>query len=100
MKEFENYLILAASGLLVTIYKIFNLLSKNIKLNLYTIISKGLLSLIISFLIIPKGMDYFKWSIVTALCVNALINLFSEGIMVIVEKKVYKKIEEKIDKHL
>lgn len=100
MKDFENYLILAGAGLLVTLYKIFNSLSKNVTLRMTAIISKILLSLIISFLIVPKGMVYFSWDIYTALAVNAVINLFSEGIMKIVEDKVYKKVEKELDKHL
>lgn len=100
MTNYKNYLILAGAGLIVTLYKIFKSISDGKKLKMATVVSKVLLALIISLLIIPKAMVYFNWNIETALTANAIVNLFSEGIMKILEKKVYEKIEDKLDKHL
>jgi hypothetical protein len=100
MVNFKNYLILAGAGLIVTLYKIFKSISDGKKLKMATVISKVLLALIISLLVIPKAMNYFNWNIETALTANAIVNLFSEGIMKILEKKVYEKLEDKLDKHL
>jgi hypothetical protein len=98
MIHYKHYLILAGAGLIVTLYKIFKAISDGKKLKMATIVSKVLLALIISLLIIPKAMIYFNWSIETALTANALVNLFSEGIMKILEKKVYEKVEDKLNK--
>lgn len=100
MTNYKNYLILAGAGLIVTLYKIFKSVSDGKKLKMATVVSKVLLALIISLLIIPKAMVYFNWNIETALTANAIVNLFSEGIMKILEKKVYEKVEDKLDKHL
>lgn len=100
MTNYKNYLILAGAGLIVTLYKIFKSISDGKKLKMATVVSKVLLALIISLLIIPKAMVYFNWNIETALTANAIVNLFSEGIMKILEKKVYEKVEDKLDKHL
>jgi hypothetical protein len=98
MTDFKNYLILAGAGIVVTLYKIFKSLSDGTKLRMVTILSKVLLALIISLLVVPRIMEWFDWDINGGLMINALLNLFSEGIMVLVEKELLKKIKDKIEK--
>jgi hypothetical protein len=100
MEKFHELLILAAAGLLVTAYKVLKSISEGVTLTIATIVTKVLLSLIISLLIVPKIMIYFSMDIYSGLTVASVINLFSEGIMKIAEKKVLEKVEEKLDKHL
>jgi hypothetical protein len=96
--DFKNYLLLAAAGMLVTLYKITKSIGGGQRLRIIQMTTKILLALIISLLITPKIMIWLNWGIDGGLTINAILNLFSEGIMVVAEKSIPKKIEEKINK--
>jgi hypothetical protein len=96
--DFKNYLLLAGAGILVTLYKITKTIGGGQRLQIIQITTKILLALIISLLITPKVMIWLNWGVEGGLTINALLNLFSEGIIAVAEKSIPKKIEEKIDK--
>jgi hypothetical protein len=89
--KIEEYLALAGAGGLATLYKIMS--SEMEKIVPLAVMKKSLLSLIISILIVPALMEYFKLSLTVGIAITSGINLFVEIIM----KKLEKKIEDKID---
>jgi len=90
--KLEQYLILAGAGILVTAYK---LLSKELKdIVPVEIAKKTILSLVISILIVPAILEYFKLSFTVGIGIVAIINLFVEIIMKKLEAKIEKKIDE------
>ena len=89
--KIEQYLILAGAGILVTVYKMLS--AEMDKIIPAEILKKSLLALIVSVLIVPAVMEYFKLSITIGIALASVMNLFIELLM----KKFAKKLEEKID---
>jgi hypothetical protein len=90
--KIEQYLILAGAGILVTAYKI---MSKKIEeIVPQEIAKKTILSLVISILIVPALLEYFKLSFTIGIAIVAIINLFVEVIMKKLENKIGDKIDE------
>ena len=89
--KIEQYLILAGAGILVTAYKIMS--KKMEEIVPIEIAKKTILSLVISILIVPAIVEYFKLSFTVGIAIVAIINLFVEVIL----KKLETKIEDKID---
>lgn len=89
--KIEEYLILAGAGGLVTAYKLLS--NKMEKIVPKEIAKKSILSIIISVLIVPAIMEYYKFSLTIGIAIVGFINLFVEIIL----KKLESKIENKID---
>ena len=90
--KIEQYLILAGCGIVVTAYKLLG--KKMEEIVPKEVGKKTLLSLIISILIVPALIEYFKLSFTVGIERVALINVFIEVIMKQLEKKIETKIDE------
>ena len=90
--KIEQYLILAGAGIVVTAYRI---MSKKLEEIVPIAIAKEtILGLVISVLIVPAIIEYFKLSFTVGIGIVAIINMFIRVIMEKIEKKIEKKIDE------
>lgn len=90
--KIEEYLILSGAGILVVAYKILS--TEMEKIVPKTIAQKTILSLIISLLIVPAVLEYFKLSFTIGVALTSIINMFVEVIMKKLENKIATKIDE------
>jgi hypothetical protein len=97
MRNLEESIYLALSGLVVTIYKILRLMNAGQKVTAVFIAMKITLMLIVSVLIVGKLGKHLGWSLDLTLTASAFANMFSEKLMAIAEKKITKKLEDKLD---
>ena len=91
--EFKQYIIMAVGGIVTTAFKLLrgqDYTTKNIAM-------KILIGLIISVMIIPAVMEYFNLSVKIGLALTCFSTMCSEALIDIVEKKLPKKLEDKID---
>jgi hypothetical protein len=87
----SDYIFLALTGILATVYRILN--QKIEKIIPKEIIRETILSIIISIVIIPAIMEYWGLSIRLGIGLSGIINIFVKIIMVKLEQKVGEKIE-------
>jgi hypothetical protein len=89
--NFEYFIFLAFTGLLSTGYKVAKSVNK---LDARAIIAETILSLIISLAIVPAIMEEYKITITKAVAMVAIMTIFSNLIIKLVEKKITKKTQE------
>jgi hypothetical protein len=92
--EFKNYLYYAASGLLALIYLILKETGKSARYFL----SLTILALFMSMVIAPAISEYYELSVTMTSGLSGILVLFGTTILDVVEKKLPKKLNEKIDK--
>lgn len=89
--NFGDFIILGSAGLLATVYKVAKSVNK---LDARAIIAETILSLIISIFIMPAIMEEYKITITLAGALVAIMTIFSNLIIKLVEKKIIKKSNE------
>lgn len=89
--NFEYFIFLGVTGLLSTGYKVAKSVNK---LDARAIIAETILSLIISIVIMPAIMEEYKITITKAVALVAIMTIFSNLIIKLVEKKIIKKSNE------
>lgn len=89
--NFEYFIFLGLTGLLATGYKVAKSVNK---LDAKWIIAETILSLIISLAIVPALMYTSKLSIQQGIGITAILTVFSNLFIKLLEKKIIKKSDE------
>ena len=92
--DYKEYLYYAAAGFLALLYKVFRETGKSARY----FASQAILAIFISVFLAPAIAEYYQLSIRMASGLSGLLVMFGSNLLDVVEKRLAKKIEEKIDK--
>jgi uncharacterized membrane protein YgaE (UPF0421/DUF939 family) len=92
--DYKEYLWYVSAGFIAMLYKVFKETGKSARY--FT--SQAILAIFISVFLAPAIAEYYGLTIRMASGLSGILVLFGSNLLDVLEKKLVKKLEEKIDK--